>query len=63
VAVRLLCAELHPDHDSICTFRQANGALLKSSFEQVLSMATQMRVLKVCQVTLTARWHQDPEQR
>lgn len=52
VAVRLLCADLHPDHDSICTFRRANGALLKSSFEQVLAMAVQMRVLKVGQVTL-----------
>ena len=52
VAVRLLCADLHPDHDSICTFRRANHALLKSSFEQVLAMAAQMRVLKVGQVTL-----------
>ncbi len=52
VAVRLLCADLHPDHDSICTFRRANHALLKSSFEQVLAMAVQMRVLKVGQVTL-----------
>jgi hypothetical protein len=50
--VRLLCADLHPDHDSVCTFRRANGALLKSSFEQVLAMAAQMRVLKVGQVTL-----------
>jgi transposase len=52
VAVRLLCADLHPDHDSICTFRRANHALLRSSFEQVLAMAVQMRVLKVGQVTL-----------
>jgi transposase len=52
VAVRLLCADLHPDHDSVCTFRRANHALLKSSFEQVLAMAVQMRVLKVGQVTL-----------
>lgn len=52
VAVRLLCADLHPDHDSICTFRRANGTLLKSSFEQVLAMAAQMRVLRVGQVTL-----------
>jgi transposase len=52
VAVRLLCADIHPDHDSICTFRRANHALLKSSFEQVLAMAVQMRVLKVGQVTL-----------
>ena len=24
VAVRLLCADRHPDHDSICTFRRGN---------------------------------------
>ena len=52
VAVRLLCADLHPDHDSICTFRRTNGDLLRSSFEQVLAMAAQMRVLKLGQVTL-----------
>jgi hypothetical protein len=52
VSVRLLCADLHPDHDSICTFRRANHALLKSSFEQVLAMAVQMRVLKVGHVSL-----------
>lgn len=52
VDVRLICADLHPDHDSICTFRRNNGALLQSGFEQVLAMAAQMRVLKVGQVTL-----------
>jgi len=52
VAVRLLCADRHPDHDSICTFRRTNGALLQSGFEQVLAMAAQMQVLKVGQVTL-----------
>jgi transposase len=35
VAVRLLCADLYTDHDSIGTFRRANQALLKSRFEQV----------------------------
>jgi transposase len=52
LAVRLLCADRHPEHDSICTFRRNNGALLQSGFEQVLAMAAQMRVLKVGQVTL-----------
>ena len=52
VAVRLLCADRHPDHDSICTFRRTNGALLQSRFEQVLAMAAQMRVLNVGQVSL-----------
>ena len=28
VAVRLLCADHHPDHDSTCTFRRENRALL-----------------------------------
>ena len=40
------------DHNSICTFRRTNGALLEIDFGQVLAMAAQMRVLKVAQVTL-----------
>ena len=47
VAVRLLRADLHPNHNSICPFRRANCALLKIIVEQVLAMAVQMRVLKV----------------
>lgn len=31
VAVRLFCAAIHPDHDSICIFRRANYALLISN--------------------------------
>ena len=52
VAVRLLCADRHPDHDSICTFRTANRALLESSFHQVLEVAARVRVLRVGDVTL-----------
>jgi transposase len=52
VAVRLLCADRHPDHDSICTFRTANRALLESSFHQVLEVAARVRVLRVGEVTL-----------
>lgn len=52
VAVRLLCADRHPDHDSICTFRRENEALLKSSFHQVLETAARVRVLRVGEVTL-----------
>jgi transposase len=52
VAVRLLCADRHPDHDSICTFRRENDALLKSSFHQVLECAARVRVLRVGEVTL-----------
>jgi len=52
VAVRLLCADHHPDHDSICTFRRENRALLSSSFHQVLESAARIRVLRVGDVTL-----------
>ena len=30
VAVRLLTGDTHPDHDSICSFRVKNKALLQS---------------------------------
>lgn len=52
VAVRLLCADRHPDHDSICTFRTANRALLENSFHQVLEVAARVRVLRVGDVSL-----------
>jgi transposase len=52
VAVRLLCADRHPDHDSICSFRRDNRALLESSFHQVLEAAARVRVLRVGEVTL-----------
>ena len=52
VAVRLLCADHHPDHDSICVFRRENRALLASSFHQVLETAARIRVLRVGDVTL-----------
>jgi transposase len=52
VAVRLRCADRHPDHDSICTFRRENRALLESSFHQVLEVAARIRVLRVGEVTL-----------
>lgn len=53
VAVRYLCAQYHPDHDSICKFRLENGKLLESSFHQVLELAARTQVLKVGQVILT----------
>lgn len=52
VAVRLLCADHHPDHDSICHFRRENQALLASSFHQILETAARMKVLRVGEVTL-----------
>ena len=52
VAVRLLCADTHPDHDSICKFRVENKELLSSAFHQVLELAANARVLKVGDLTV-----------
>lgn len=52
VAVRYLCADTHPDHDSICQFRRTNRALLESSFHQVLECAARAKVLQVGEITV-----------
>jgi len=52
VAVRYLCGDTHPDHDSICEFRRGNRALLESSFHQVLECAARSQVLKVGEITV-----------
>jgi transposase len=52
VAVRVLCGDQHPDHDSICKFRRENRGLLESSFHQVLESAAKLRVLRVGEITL-----------
>ncbi len=52
VAVRLLCADTHPDHDTLCTFRRKNGPLLQRAFAQVLELAAGCGVLKIGAVTV-----------
>ena len=52
VAVRLLCADTHPDHDTLCTFRRHNGPLLTRAFEQILELSARCGVLKVGQITV-----------
>ena len=52
VAVRLLCADTHPDHDTLCTFRRKNGPLLQRAFAQVLELAAGCGVLKLGAVTV-----------
>jgi len=39
LAVRYLCANHHPDHDTIAKFRRENGPLLKGCFVRVLELA------------------------
>lgn len=52
VAMRLLCADTHPDHDTLCKFRRENAALLRTSFAQVLELAAGCGVLKVGGITV-----------
>jgi len=52
VAVRYLCANHHPDHDSICAFRTANQQAFEAAFVTVLQMAKHLRLTKVGTVSL-----------
>jgi transposase/IS5 family transposase len=52
VAVRYLCANTHPDHDTIATFRRSNEALLRSCFVSVLELAKESGLLKLGSVSL-----------
>jgi transposase len=52
VAVRYLCANLHPDHFSICEFRVAHAAAFRAAFVSVLQLAQQLRLTKVGAVSV-----------
>ena len=52
LAVRYLCGNTHPDHDSICKFRRENKDLLETAFHQVLELAARASVLKVGNLTV-----------
>src|SRR2546430_14755424 len=43
VAVRYLCANLPPDHSSICEFRVMNKAAFPAAFVSVLQLGQQLR--------------------
>jgi len=52
VPVRPLTGDTHPDHDTICSFRRENQALLSESFVKVLELAQQVKVLQFGQITV-----------
>ena len=52
VAVRFICANLHPDHSSICEFRVANEAAFRAAFVSVLQLAQELRLTKVGAVSV-----------
>ena len=53
VAVRMITGDTHPDHDTICTFRRENKAVLSESFVKVLQLAQELKVLKFGQITVS----------
>ena len=52
VPVRMICADTHPDHDTICTFRRENKALIQETFVQVLELAQKLKFVQVGQITV-----------
>jgi len=52
VPYRYICANQHPDHDSICAFRKRFLRELEGLFVQVLVIARQLGVLKLGTVSL-----------
>ena len=54
VPVRVLTADTHPDHDTICTFRRRNQALFTECFVKVLQLAQALKVAKFGQATVAA---------
>jgi transposase len=52
VALRFLCANHHPDHDTIAKFRRENEALFRECFAQVLLMAREAGVLRLGAVSI-----------
>src|ERR1700691_5120024 len=52
VPVRMMCGDTHPDHDTLCTFRRENKALLQEAFVRVLELAQALKFLQVGQNTV-----------
>lgn len=52
VAFRYLCANQHPDHDSIATFRRRFLNELESLFVQILHVGSEMGLIKLGHVSL-----------
>jgi len=52
VAVRFVAANLHPDHDTIATFRRINKAAFEAAFLQILLLARETGLLKLGTVSI-----------
>jgi len=52
VAVRYICANRHPDHDTICAFRVRNKDAIAEAFLRILLLAKELKLLKVGTVSV-----------
>ena len=52
VAVRYLCDNHHPDHDTLCAFRRNNLEAIAGAFVDVLELARELKLLKLGSVSL-----------
>ena len=52
LAFRYIAANTHPDHDTLCTFRQCFLPQIEALFVQVLTIARHMKLLKLGTVAL-----------
>lgn len=64
VGVRLVAANTHPDHDTICTFRRENLVAIAECFLTVLELAREIKLLKLgtisvdgCKIDANANKH------
>lgn len=52
VAVRYLCGNEHPDHDTICKFRRENFEAVAAAFVDMLELAAAMKLLQIGTVSV-----------
>ena len=52
IAFRYIAANSHPGHDTLCAFRKRFAGEIESLFVQVLGIAKQMKLLKLCTLAL-----------
>lgn len=52
IGVRYVASNTHPDHDTICAFRRNNFEAIAETFEQVLLLAKELKLLRVGTVSV-----------
>ena len=52
IAVRYITGNSHPDHDTIANFRKRFLGELKPFFIQILSLAHEMKILKIGKISI-----------